>query len=102
MKEEAATPLHGGTVRFGQTGSNPPNRIKPSQTGVTQVLAKNKTILSEMLMLMPWPKLHSVGLFKPNQTKSNLRGGKNVQSSGLNGQNPMFKTLQYANKPKQG
>jgi hypothetical protein len=53
-------------------------------------------------MLMPWPKLHSVGLFKPNQTKSNLRGGKNVQSSGLNGQNPMFKTLQYANKPKQG
>jgi hypothetical protein len=53
--------------------------VKPSQTQSNRFNSgsnKNNTILSEMLMLLPWPKLHSVGLIKPNQTKSNLRGGK--------------------------
>jgi len=56
--------------------------VKLSPTGVTQVRAENNTIISEMLMLGPEPKLHSVGLIKPNQTKSNLRGGKKCRFQG--------------------
>ena len=56
--------------------------VKPSQTQSNRFdsgLSKNTTILSEMLMLLPWPKLHSVRLIKPNQTKSNLRVGKKIK-----------------------
>jgi hypothetical protein len=48
--------------------------VKPSQTQSNRFdsgSSKNKTIISEMLMLVPGPKLHSVGLNKPDQTKSN-------------------------------
>ena len=78
--------------------------VKPSQTQSNRfdsASSKNKTILSEMLMLVAGPKLHSVGLIKPNQTKSNLRGGKKCKFQGFTVQNSMFKTPQYAEKAKQ-
>jgi hypothetical protein len=100
MKEEAAGPLHSGTVRPGQTRLN---RVKPNQIGskpvtgcsVTlvrcrQIRAKY-TILIEMIMLVPWPKMHSVGLIKLNQTKSNLWDAKKVQNSKFTVQKSMVK-----------
>jgi hypothetical protein len=89
MKEGAARPFHGGAVRLCQT------RSKPNQTGSSPVkpgqiqsnlsdsaLSKNNTILSEMLMLVLWSKLHSVRQIKPNQTKSNLHDVKKFKRQG--------------------
>jgi hypothetical protein len=60
--------------------------VKPGQTQSNRFdsgSSKNTTIISEMIMLVPGPKLPSAGLIKPNQTKSKLRGGKKFIILGL-------------------
>jgi hypothetical protein len=79
--------------------------VKPSQTQSNRFdsgSSRNKTILGELLMLVPWPKLQPVGLIKANQTKSNLRRGKKCKFQRFTVQNSMVKTPQFAEKAKQG